>query len=385
MENNHLRTLILVSLAWLLIFVGRLTPSVLLVQITDELHMSDFQAGLALSGIWFFYGILQFPSGVFADALGRKKIIVFSLIGFSVASILTGFSNSFLIAGITFCLIGMASGLLPSPSFTLIAELFGSKKGKALGIHSSIGSISGFIPIILPIIAVLFGWRNIFFLWGIIGFILAYSILIFADESLKNPEHISYTTRLKEMFKSISNRDILFMFFVNVAISIVWMGVLSWFPSYIQQEKGFGPEIAGVLFSIVLSGGLILKPVIGHISDKTNRWMILTILIFITSLSVFLLPISSSLPLLIIVSILFSQTAAFYPVRTSYLMDIWPSSTAAANLGVFRSMIILIGSPISTIMGWARENYGFDIVIYILAFSLLLTGLIMLFKIRKIR
>ncbi|HEC89348.1 MAG TPA: MFS transporter, partial [Thermoplasmatales archaeon] len=272
MENNHFRTLILVSFAWLLIFVGRITPSTLLVQMTNDLHMSDFQAGVALSGIWFFYGVLQFPSGVFADALGRKKIIVFSLIGFSIASILIGLSNSFIIAGVTFCLIGMASGLLPSPSFTLIAELFGSKKGKALGIHSSIGSISGFIPIILPILAVSFGWRNIFFLWGIIGIILAYSIFIFADESLKNPEYISYITRLKEMIKSIGNREILFMFLINIAISIVWMGILSWFPSYIQQDKGFRPEIAGLLFSIVLSGGLILKPVIGHLSDKTNRF-----------------------------------------------------------------------------------------------------------------
>ena len=382
MDDNHLRTLILISFAWLLIFVGRLTPSVLLVQITDDLHMTDLQAGLALSGIWAFYGILQFPSGVFADALGRKKIIVFSLFSFSIASILTGFSNSFLIAGITFCFIGMASGLLPSPSFILIAELFGTKKGRALGIHSSIGSISGFIPLILPVIAVLSGWRNIFFIWGILGFILTYSIYRFADESLKNPEKISYLTRLKEMIKSIRNREILFMFLVNIAISIVWMGMLSWFPSYIQQEKGFGPEIAGLLFSIILSGGLILKPIIGHLSDKTNRLTILTILIFLTALSVFLLPIVTSLPLLIIVSLLFSQTAAFYPVRTSYLMDIWPSSSSGASIGVFRSMIILIGSPISTIMGWARENYGFDVVMYILAVSLLLTGLIMLFKIR---
>ena len=108
MENNHFRTLILVSFAWLLIFVGRITPSTLLVQMTNDLHMSDFQAGVALSGIWFFYGVLQFPSGVFADALGRKKIIVFSLIGFSIASILIGLSNSFIIAGVTFCLIGLS-------------------------------------------------------------------------------------------------------------------------------------------------------------------------------------------------------------------------------------------------------------------------------------
>jgi len=184
MENNHHRTLILVSLAWLLIFVGRMTPSILLVDIMDELDMSNVEAGLALSGIWVFYGLLQFPSGILADMIGRKKIIVSSLLSFSVASILIGLANSSITVGITFCILGLASGLLPSASFTLIAELFGPRKGRALGIQSSIGSISGFIPLVLPIVAFSVSWRIIFFVWGFLGLILAYVIFMFGDESL---------------------------------------------------------------------------------------------------------------------------------------------------------------------------------------------------------
>jgi len=164
MKKSYHLTLLLVSLGWLIIFLGRLTPSTLLVQIMKDLQITDVQAGIALSGMWFFYGIMQYPGGAFSDAVGRKKIIALSLVFFSFASFLMGMNINFVTFVFTCSFIGFASGILPIPSFTMIAELFGPQKGKALGIHSSIGSISGLVPLILPFIVVIFGWRNIFLL-----------------------------------------------------------------------------------------------------------------------------------------------------------------------------------------------------------------------------
>jgi predicted MFS family arabinose efflux permease len=51
MKKSYHLTLLLVSLGWLIIFVGRLTPSTLLVQIMKDLQITDVQAGIALSGM----------------------------------------------------------------------------------------------------------------------------------------------------------------------------------------------------------------------------------------------------------------------------------------------------------------------------------------------
>ncbi len=60
------------------------------------------------------------------------------------------------------------------------------------------------------------------------------------------------------------------MFFVNLVIFFAWMGMLNWYPIYNQQVKGFSPEIAGFLFAIIMSGGLLFNQlsVIYLISDK---------------------------------------------------------------------------------------------------------------------
>jgi len=383
MKKSYHLTLLLVSLGWLIIFVGRLTPSTLLVQIMKDLQITDVQAGIALSGMWFLYGIMQYPGGAFSDAVGRKKIIALSLVFFSFASFLMGMNINFVTFVFTCSFIGFASGILPIPSFTMIAELFGPQKGKALGIHSSIGSISGLVPLILPFIVVIFGWRNIFLLWGVFGFIIAYLFYLLSTESLTKPEKKSHIDRFKTGLKSLTEKDAFFMLIVNLIISFAWIGLLSWFPTYIQQEKGFGPEVAGLLFSIVLSGGLLLKPIIGHLSDKINRLLIMTVLTALACISLYVLTISNSFIVLVIVSFMLSQTSAFYLVRTSYLMDIWHSKSAGTNLGVFRSLIILLGSPISALIGWSKGIYEFNTIILMISIGLLFAVVLLVIRLVK--
>ncbi len=379
MNKYQKASLLLISFAWLIIFIGRVTPSTLLVKITGDLGITDIQAGWAFTGMWTMYGIMQFPGGILADTYGRKLIITFSTLFFSVATFLTGFNVNAISLFVTFSLIGMAAGILPAPSFTMIAELFGPRKGKALGIHSSIGSLSGFAPLLVPFLSLFLGWRYVFFLWAALGLILSFFIYKFVTETLDNPIKEKLSTRLYIGIKALSQKEILFMFFVNLVISFAWMGMLNWYPTYLQQVKGFSPEIAGFLFAIMMSGGLLFKPVIGHLSDRINRLFIMMLLTLLAGISLYFLTTETSIIGLIIVSFLLSQTGAFYPVRTSYVMDYWDKKTAGTKLGVFRSLIVLLGSPITGgVIAQGKEIYGFDTIILVVSIGLFITAAILL-------
>ncbi|MBS3748208.1 MAG: MFS transporter [Candidatus Thermoplasmatota archaeon] len=385
MNKYQKSSLLLISLAWLLIFVGRITPSTLLVNITTDLGISDVQAGWAFTGMWTMYGIMQFPGGVLSDVYGRKIIITLSALFFSIATFLTGFNINAISLVITFSLIGMSAGILPAPSFTMIAELFGPRKGKALGIHSSIGSFSGFAPLIVPFIALILGWRNVFLLWGVLGVFLAFFLYKYITETLLEPMHQNWKDRFITGLKGLKQKEILFMFIVNLVISFAWMGMLNWYPTYLQQQKGFSPEIAGLLFAIMMSGGLLFKPVIGHLSDRINRLFIMMLLTFLAGVSLYFLTIETSVIGLIIVSFLLSQTGAFYPIRTSYVMDFWDKETAGAKLGVFRSLIVLLGSPVTGgAIAQGKELYGFNTIILVVSAGLFITaGVLLIYLIRS--
>lgn len=379
MNKYQKASLLLISLAWLLIFVGRITPSTLLVNITEDLGISDVQAGWAFTGMWTMYGIMQFPGGVLSDVYGRKIIITLSSFFFSIAMFITGFNINAISLIVSFSLIGMAAGVLPAPSFTMIAELFGPRKGKALGIHSSIGGLSGFAPLIVPFLAIFLGWRYVFILWAVLGLILSFFIYKFITETLDDPVRENWKRRMIIGLKGLIQREILFMFFINLIISFAWMGLLNWYPTYLQQVKGFSPELAGFLFAIMMSGGLLFKPIIGHLSDRINRLFILMLLTFLAGVGLYFLTIETSIFGLILVSFLLSQTGAFYPVRTSYVMDFWDKETAGAKLGVFRSLIVLLGSPVTgAAIAQGKELYGFNTIILVVAAGLFVTTIILL-------
>ncbi len=369
-----------ISLAWLIIFVGRLTGPTLLVDIEESLGISDAQAGIALSAMWFLYGIMQFPGGALSDSFGRKRVILLSIAAFGMATILIGSTLNYIMMIITFSLLGMASGLFPSPSLTMLSELYKEKKGKALGIRSGFGSLSGLAPMGLPLLALMIGWRNIFLFYSIVALAIGYLFYVFVEETLKEPKQISGLSQFKMGLRSLTEKETSFMFLINLIVSFAWIGMLSWFPTYIQKTKGFSPEIAGILFSIVLIGGSVLKPILGHISDKVNKLFLILFLLITASTSLYLLTITDGLIPLGIIAFFFSQTGAFYPIRTSYLTEKWYSKNTGTKLGVFRSGIILLGSPISAVIGWTKTIYSFDLAILLVAGSLSIAVVLVLGK-----
>ncbi len=382
MEKIKQRTIALafISLAWLMIFVGRLTGPTLLVNIEKSLGITDAQAGVALSALWFLYGTMQFPGGALSDSFGRKKIILLSISGFGIATILIGFTLNYLMMIVTFAILGLAAGLFPSPSLTMLSELYKDKKGKALGIRSGFGSLSGLAPMALSILVVMIGWRNIFLLYSLVAVAIGYLFYLFVEETLDEPKKRSGISQLKMGLKSLTEKETSFMFIINLIVSFAWIGMISWFPTYIQKAKGFSPEIASILFSIVLLGGSLLKPILGHLSDRVNKLFLILFLIITASSSLYLLTITNGIFKLVIISLLFSQTGAFYPIRTSYLMDKWYSENTGTKLGVFRSGVILLGSPISAIIGWTKTIYSFDAAIFLVAGFLSVAAVMVLGK-----
>ncbi|MFW5946623.1 MAG: MFS transporter [Candidatus Natronoplasma sp.] len=369
-----------ISLAWLIIFIGRLTGPTLLVDIEESLSISDAEAGIALSAMWFLYGVMQFPGGALSDSFGRKKIILVSIASFGVASILIGTTLNYIMMIVTFSLLGLASGLFPSPSLTMLSELYRDKKGKALGIRSGFGSLSGLAPMGLPVLAFMIGWRNIFLFYSVVALAIGYLFYVFVEETLDELKKRSGLTQLKMGLRSLTEKETSFMFLINLIVSFAWIGMLSWFPTYIQKSKGFSPEIAGILFSIILLGVTILKPILGHFSDRVNKLFLILFLLITASISLYLLTITEGLFSLGIIAFLFSQTGAFYPIRTSYLTEKWYSKNTGTKLGVFRSGIILLGSPISAVIGWTKTIYSFDTAIFLVAGLLSLAAVLVLGK-----
>ncbi|TKX51954.1 MFS transporter, partial [Halorubrum sp. SS7] len=65
----------------------RLAISPVVPLIIDDLGVSNTAIGVALSGMWFAYGLSQFPSGILADRYGERRIILVAVGGTTAMSL----------------------------------------------------------------------------------------------------------------------------------------------------------------------------------------------------------------------------------------------------------------------------------------------------------
>jgi MFS family permease len=140
----------------------RLLPP-LLPAIMDDLAITVFLGGIALTLLRIGRASMEYPGGRFADQLTRTTVILASL-GFSVVGLIVlALSTTFIgfVAGIT--VFGMGLGLYIPSSRTLISDIFYEKRGRAFGLNIMGGDIAGIIAAGVAILILsIAGWRAAF-------------------------------------------------------------------------------------------------------------------------------------------------------------------------------------------------------------------------------
>jgi sugar phosphate permease len=169
--------------------------------IRKEFAMSNTEAGALLSFFLLAYALAQLPSGYLIGRFGVRRIFSWSMILTSVFTGLIGTSTSILALKCYRFGLGLTEGPLPIGISATINSWFPPhEKGTAAGIFLSAVK---FGPVIVPplcaVIISMWGWREIFFVFAIPGFILSavWYILVTNEPSQSrycNSEELAYIT-----------------------------------------------------------------------------------------------------------------------------------------------------------------------------------------------
>ncbi len=343
-----------------MVLAGRLSISTLLVKIEDSFNIDHALAGMALSGMWLFYGIMQFPSGIFSDIKGRKVTIFCAMISFSLAYLLIGLSFHYLMFLSMVIVLGLGSGCFQTAGISMLSDLYRERRGRALGIQASFGSMAGLVPIGVPVLAARYNWRVVFLILAVIGIVLAYFFRLYSTETTRLPEMVSIRERLFDGISALRRRETLLLFVVTLLVASTWIGFTSFYPAYLIDTKGFSELQAGLSLALLSLGGIFLKPVVGVLSDRYNRRGIIATMLLMTSVAVGLLVRVSSLKVVLFISVVLSINTSIFLVINSQLMQNWEEKGRGGKLGFYRTLTILLGSPAAGLIGYSATHYSFD-------------------------
>jgi len=327
--------------------------------------------------MWLLYAIIQFPSGIFSDIKGRKITIIVSMIIFSFSYILVGLSNIYAMFFIALILLGLGTGGYPAVGISMITDIFKENRGRALGIRESAGSIAYLVPLFAAVIASNYDWRLFFFIWAVICLVSLLMFYFKTTESTTIPDKVSIKERVLDGIKIIIQKDIQLMFVINLFIAITWISYMSFYPAYLVVEKGFTEIQAALALGVLGIGGFIFKPIIGNLSDKYDKKIIIIILSLIAAFGTLFIVNIDSIVIILIMSFLPAFATAIFPVISSYLMHQWPEKGRAGKLGFYRSNLILLASPSSAVIGILADRYNFDIPFLGISFILFLVVFIL--------
>lgn len=244
----------LVGLLWVAFFLNqadRQIFNVVLSLIKTDLQFTDAQLGLISSVLVWVYGLLVPVAGFLGDLVERKKIIVYSLVFWSLATLLTGFGSTLLY----FILIrGLATGggeaFYAPTANALISEHHDKSRSFALSLHQTavyVGIIlSGFLA---GYVGEHYGWRAAFYLFGGFGLIIGIIMQLRLRSSNTRPATVTwpeYKSLLIRTFRYLSRKPTTLLHSLAFACMVfVNVGYLTWMPTFLIENFGLSLSEAG--------------------------------------------------------------------------------------------------------------------------------------------
>ena len=246
---------------------------------------SKVMFGKIMAAFMWIYGLMSPISGIVADRVSRKWLIVISLAVWSTVTLLMGYASTYDEIYWLRAAMGVSEALYIPAALSLIADYFtGKQLSLAVGIHmtglymgQAVGGFGAFVAAHLS-------WQSTFHWFGIVGIVYAFVLMLFLREKRtvaavgQQTAQTSLGSMLRENLTAISRSlgmlltcvaywAILFFFATS---SVPGWATKNWLPTLFADSLGIDMVWAGPVATITIAFASFIGVMVG--GPMADRW-----------------------------------------------------------------------------------------------------------------
>lgn len=271
MKKTYYNILIILLLFFLALlnYIDRSTLSIANTEIANAFNITPTEMGILLSAFMWPYAIASLPAGYMVDRLGVNKVMLVSMIAWSVACVLGGLVIGFYSILLTRILLGLAEAPFFIVATRIIQHRFPSSQR---GLMSSIVALGPRLanilaPLILVGLMLLIDWRGMFILLGIIGLLAALGWKLLHTEETIECRATYKKTQKVSISDALKNKNVVFLCIGNLCSSYAYWLFLTWLPFYFIKIKHLSLSQMSIATSISFISGIASVMLGGIASD----------------------------------------------------------------------------------------------------------------------
>lgn len=222
--------------------------------VQKDLDLSDSQANLFPSLVFFWFLIFSVPTGMLMNKIGRKNTVLISLVVTAASLFIPTFGDSYAVMLISFSLLGIGNAIMQTSLNPLVSNLISSDKlASTLTFGQFVKAIASFLA---PIIAAWgattvfptfgLGWRSLFLIYAIISF-CSIALLAATPIEEEKPDKASGVIECLRLL----GRPFIFLCFLGIMCHVgIDVGTNTTAPKIIMERLGLPLEEAGFATSV---------------------------------------------------------------------------------------------------------------------------------------
>lgn len=390
--RSHYQILLLSWAGWVFDFYDLVLYTFLLIPIGKELNLSNVELSYVLGASLTATAVGGVVFGMLSDRFGRKSVLQWTILTYSVGTFLSGFSANLPLLILFRIITGLGVGGEWATGQTYVGETFPPKVRGRYGAFMQTGAPIGIAlaSIVGGFLAPEIGWRACFFL-SVLPALLVVIIRRSLPESdlwlegkRREAEKAAPAAREKSKFLLLFSREHRKYFILALILAIFDMSAYwftySWLPGYLHQQRQFSLTKSAAWILVTQSGGFLGYFTFGFVADRLGRRPAYTIYSFLMAAGLLMITllwetIAVSPPVILFCMFLVGFGTGMFGGYGPLFSELFPTDIRNTAMGSAFNLARGVQFFTPVIIAHVATRYGLSGGISIAALFAILTGL----------